>query len=254
MKYNTTCLNHKMITMKKILFFTISLLYAHCILAQKKITYGVGLDVFQSKLVNIDKENYSGHFLSVPYYKEKEPIYGLSPTIQVQYDINEKWHLMTGLGYIRHHSQFHFDYTDNWNLKIETTLINKLHYLTIPILLNYNIWDNSKHSIDIGAGILNKVFIKAQSNFPDIIFEDMYVPLQGKSYVLSSRIEMKYNFAFNSNSKASLLLFLSQDVTSYVSGVRIFQNTFIHDNLGKSKYLFYGIGFRYFFTNLKQHR
>lgn len=221
--------------------------------AQKKITYGLGIDMFQAKLINIDKENYSGYFLSVPHYKEKTPIYGQSPTIQLQYDVNKKWHLLTGLGYIGHHSQFHFDYTDHWGFKINDTLINKLHYLTIPILINYNVWNQSKSSIDIGAGVLNKVLIKAQSNFPDIIIEGMYIPLQGKNYVLSSRIEMKYNLAFKNRSKASLLLFLSQDITSYVSGVRIFQNTFIHDNLGKSKYLFYGLGLRYSLSNLNHY-
>src|SRR5690606_41473192 len=94
---------------------------------------------------------------------------------------------------------------------------------------------------------------RRSSDLPDIIIEDIHIPLQGKNYVLSSRIEMKYNLAFKNRSKASLLLFLSQDVTSYISGVRIFQNTFIHDNLGKSKYLFYGLGLRYSLSNLNHH-
>ena len=215
------------------------------LLAQSKWQAGLGVDYFQSKLTNIDTEHYSGNFLSDPNYLQTD-YGGWAPKLILRRKLNPKWNIETGLGFMMQHSQFHFDYIDNWQFHINTTLVNKFYYLTIPMMAQYNLWNMNQHSIGLGGGLINKVLLKTNSNLADVIFEQIMIGASGNPYVLSSRLECGYSFNVHKASRINLNAFLLRDFTNVVDS-RVFANSFFHSNLGKSKYLSYGLGISYIF-------
>lgn len=226
---------------KLCLSFCCLLLVLHANAQERKWQFGLGLDVFQAKLVNISKD-YDMQFHSVPYYTQYD-YGGISPGIHVIRQLNERWSLKTGLNFIRHQSKFHFVYTDYFGLDIDTTLHNQYSYLVVPLIARYKLmqWKNSQ--LTIGAGFLNKILWNYDSNFPEINHALVMLFATARTFVVASRIEAAYEWYFANHSSIGLGIFLSRDLTSYLPRY----NVGFMDNLKSSRYQFGGIGLTYMF-------
>src|SRR5690625_1244519 len=94
--------------------------------AQKKFTYGVGVDIFQTKLNNVDRENFSGYGHSMPGFIQNDQL-GFGATFLVQTPIYKNLSFETGLGITNFNSQFHFDYTHLITRDRKSTRLNSSH-------------------------------------------------------------------------------------------------------------------------------
>ncbi len=67
--------------------------------------------------------------------------------ISVRYRMNERWSLQSGLTYSYLNSEL-----SSWKGSRMIVTDQKLHYLGIPLSVNYNIWQNKHLNIYVGAG------------------------------------------------------------------------------------------------------
>src|SRR5690625_6461269 len=77
--------------------------------AQKKFTYGVGVDIFQTKLNNVDRENFSNYGHSMPGFIQNDQL-GFGTTFLVQTPIYKILYFVKELGITYFISQFYFNY------------------------------------------------------------------------------------------------------------------------------------------------
>lgn len=217
-----------------------SLLALNVIAQENKWQFGLGVDVFQAKLVNISKD-YDRQFHSVPYYTQYD-YDGINPGIHVIRHMSEHWSLKSGLSFVRHQSKFHFVYTDYLGLDIDAELNNRFNYLVVPIMANYRLFNWKNSNLAIGGGALNKILWSYDSNFPDIINYLIYIPTDARTYVLGARLEAKYEWIFKDRSRIGFHVFVSRDITAYLD-----KNIGFMHNLKPSRYLFGGLGLSYTF-------
>src|SRR5690554_8022177 len=108
--------------------------------AQKKFTYGLGVDVFQTKLNNVDRENFSGYGHSMPGFTQNDQL-GFGVIFLAQTPIYKNLSFETGLGITNFNSQFHFNYIDTFVgviIPIDRKLNISLYYLNLPLKIAYN--------------------------------------------------------------------------------------------------------------------
>ena len=123
--------------MKKIILFPFFILLGCTTYAQKKITYGVGLDIFQTKLNNVDRENFSGYGHSVPDFTQNDKLgYSLNGIARVS--LYKNLGIETGLGLARYQSQFHFEYYHSFSQQWMDKKFN-IH-LMVQVFYQRSLW------------------------------------------------------------------------------------------------------------------
>src|SRR5690625_860758 len=104
--------------------------------AKKTFTYGVGVDILQTKLNNVDRENFSNYGHSMPGFIQNDQL-GFGTTFLVQTPIYKNLSFETELGITNFNSQFHFNYIrKNTNDSVNTKLNISLFYAKIPPFSN----------------------------------------------------------------------------------------------------------------------
>src|SRR5690625_2294818 len=139
--------------------------------AQKKFTYGVGVDIFQTKLNNVDRENFSGYGHSMPGFTQNDQL-GFGATFLAQTPIYKNLSFETGLGITNFNSQFHFNYIrKNTNDSVNTKLNISLFYAKVPIYLTYNLSLHKRSAISFSLGTDIRFLFLGDDNFQEIINE-----------------------------------------------------------------------------------
>jgi hypothetical protein len=222
---------------------TLSLLVS-TLFAQKKITYGISLDIFQTKLNNVDRENFSGYGHSVPEFKQNDRL-GFGLTFLASKPIYKNFSFETGLGGTNFNSQFLFRYYDqNRSDSVNTKFNISLYYLKIPLLISYNypINSNSKLNFSIGADL--RFLLLSNDNFDKI--NNYFINLGNNRYHLfipSLITRIGYTANLKSNKRIRAEFFIGKDLNTIMT----FRWGF-YENLSTASYLNYGLSLQYFFT------
>ncbi len=239
---------------KKIIILTTILgLMTYSSVAQSKITYGVGVDVFQTKLNNVDRENFSGYGHSVPGFKQNDKLgFGVNGVVRIP--VYKGLGIETGLGLARYQSLFHFEYYHSFSQQWMDEKLNiGLNYLRVPLNLYYNINVSKKSSIIISGGINMKVLLWANDNFDEIVFEEIGLPNVYKRYqssILAYNAQVAYQYKASNKSRFEIGLNLGNDYNAMVKNNPKFPENFgFYANLHKAAYYQYGISLKYFFTH-----
>src|SRR5690606_9251294 len=120
--------------------------------------------VFQTKLNNVDRENYTGRGHSVPGFIQNDRL-GFSATFLAQTPIYKNFSFETGLGVTNFRSQFHFNYIDTFvgiTIPIERKLNISLYYLALPLKVAYNFRLSPSSSVHTSIGINTKFLFAYQ--------------------------------------------------------------------------------------------
>ncbi|HTO16756.1 MAG TPA: outer membrane beta-barrel protein [Edaphocola sp.] len=218
--------------------------------AQKKITSGIGLDIFQTKLNNVDRENFSGYGHSVPDFTQNDKLgFGINGIVRLP--AYKGCGLETGLGLTRYSAQFHFDYFHAFmNRQVNEQFNINLNYLRIPLNLYYDFSISKKSSIIISGGINFKLLLWADDNFDEIVFEKIGLPKTYKRYqssILGYNVNISYKYNFQNKKAVELGILLGADISKTVNRntSRLFG---FYGNLYPTYYSQYGISMKYFFT------
>ncbi len=219
--------------------------------AQKKITYGIGLDIFQTKLNNVDKENFSGYGHSVPGFKQNDKLgFGINGIVRIP--VCKGLGVETGLGLAGYRSQFHFEYYHSFSQQWMDKKFNiGLNYLRVPLNLYYEINVSKKSSIIISGGINYKLLLWANDNFDEIVFEKIGLPNTYKRYqhsILAYNVNIGYKYNFKNKKAIELGISVGADVSKTVNRntSRLFG---FYGNLYPTYYSQYDISLKYFFTH-----
>ena len=107
-------------------------------------------NVPQSNPIYVDPDNPGGIGSGVDYGNEQQiedhnlPVkFGIS----VRYRLNDRWSLQSGLTYSYLNSEL-----SSWKGSRMIVTDQKLHYMGIPLTVNYNIWQNKHVNLYLGAG------------------------------------------------------------------------------------------------------
>lgn len=238
---------------KTILLATIFGLITNSFFAQKKITYGVGLDIFQTKLNNVDRENFSGYGHSVPGFKQNDRLgFGVNGIAHIP--VYKGLGLETGLGLTRYQSQFNFKYYHSFSQQWMDEKFNiGLNYMRIPLNLYYDFSISKKSSIIISGGINFKLLLWADDNFDEIVFEEIGLPNTYKRYqhsILAYNANIAYQYKANNKNSFEIGLNLGKDFNAIAKNNPKYPENFgFYDNLHNATYSQYGISIKYFYTH-----
>src|SRR5690606_26131122 len=221
--------------------------------AQKKITYGIGLDIFQTKLNNVDKENFSVYGHSVPGFKQNDKLgFGINGIVRIP--VCKGLGVETGLGLAGYRSQFHFEYHHSFSQQWMDKKLNiGLNYLRVPLNLYYDINVSKKSSIIISGRINYKLLLWANDNFDEIVFEKIGLPNVYKRYqssIFAYNANIAYQYKANSKNTFEVGLSIGSDFNAMAKKHPQFpQNFGFYANLHNATYSQYCISLKYFFTN-----
>ncbi len=218
--------------------------------AQKKMTYGVGVDIFQTKLNNVDRENFSGYGHSVPGFTQNNQL-GFGATFLVQTPIYKNLSFETGLGITNFNSQFHFKYIrQNTNDSVNTKLNISLFYAKAPLYLTYNLSLNKRSAISFSLGTDIRFLFLGDDNFQEIIYEliNLGNPRLYKILIFSPQISLGYSFKLKNNATIQLKGTGGLDLGKAMRPNNMIQGWGFYNNLFASHYTYYGLSLKYFFT------
>jgi len=214
--------------------------------AQKKMTYGVGVDIFQTKLNNVDRENFSGYGHSVPGFTQNDQL-GFGATFLAQTPIYKNLSFETGLGITNFNSQFHFMYYDQIRSDSVNTKLNiSLFYFKVPILISYSFPMNSRSLISLSLGSDLRFLFLSKDNFDEI--NNYFINLGNNRYryrlfIPCVKTGIKYTSKLKSNKVFETEFFIGKDLNRIMT----FRWGF-YENLSTASYLNYGLSLKYFFT------
>lgn len=218
--------------------------------AQKKNTYGVGLDIFQTMLINVDREHFSSYGYSVPGFKQNDRI-GFGANFLMQRPIYKNLSFETGLGITSFRSQFKFDYIDNRSSEhIESTLSISLFYLKIPLFATYNFHLNQKSSINLSAGLNLRILCGWHDNYQEIIREFIMLPKGRYKFIIASpSIALGYTYKLNNNNGLRVEANAGFDLRKFTYGGNLpLYGWGFYRNLASASYQYYGLSVKYFFS------
>src|SRR5690606_21358754 len=219
--------------------------------AQKKMTYGLGVDIFQTKLNNVDRESLSDYGHSVPYFTQNDRL-GLGINAMVRMPIYKGLGLETGLGLARYQSQFHFEYRHAFSqLWMDKKFNIGLNYLRMPLNLYYNFKISPKSSILISGGVNFKLLLWVEDNFEKIMFEEVLIAKKYRRYepyIFASHASIAYQYKSNKNT-FEISFNIGKDFNAMAKNKPGFLENFgFYKNLHDATYSQYGISLKYLFT------
>lgn len=235
MKYNKT-----------ILLTSILGLMTYSSVAQSKITYGVGLDVFQTKLNNVDRENFNGYGHSVPGFTQNDHL-GFGVNFLAQVPVYKNLSFESGLGICNFRSQFHFEYTHPiTNHLVDEKLNISLYYLKVPIRVAYFLPLKIKSRFNFSLGADMKFLILGKDTYRDILYELVGFETSYNFFIPSIYANLGYSIKLNNEKKVQIEAHLGQDLKNTIGKERGFWG--FYKNLSSASYYNYGLSLKYFFT------
>ena len=227
--------------MKKISLFLILILGITTSYAQRKINYGVGIDVFQTKLNNVEE--------AIPGYKfQQNDRLGFGVSFLAQAPIYKNLSFETGIGISNFRSQFQFDYPDLLPPEdIDSKLNISLYYLNIPLMLNYNFQLNQKSAISLSGGINTRFLFAWKDNYQEIINVDIYLPKDKYRFLITSpQLAIGYSKFLKNGHKIRLEGNAGFDLQTFTFGKDGLRDWGFYKQLTNASYTYYGIGLKYF--------
>jgi hypothetical protein len=225
---------------------TLSLLVS-TLFAQKKITYGISLDIFQTKLNNVDRENFSGYGHSVPDFTQNDKL-GFGASFLASIPVYKNLSFETGLGITNFRSQFHFNYLHPiTNSLIDKKLNISLYYLKIPTRITYYVPINVKSKINFSLGTEMKFLLWGQDNYRDILYELVGFETSYNFFIPSIYATIGYSIKLKNTKRVQIEGYFGQDFKNTIGKERGFWG--FYRNLSSASYHNYGISIKYFFTH-----
>src|SRR5690625_637504 len=219
--------------------------------AQKKFTYGVGVDIFQTKLNNVDRENFSGYGHSMPGFIQNDQL-GLGATFLVQTSIYKNLSFETGLGITNFNSQFHFDYTHLITRRqIKETLNISLYYINLPFIVGYYFPISPSSKIGTSLGLDTRFLFTYQDNYQDILYETIGGQKgvhRYNKFIFSPKFNISYNLKLKNQQNISLEAKVGYDSNKIINNKTFGGSWGFYKNLSRASYQYYGISLKYFFT------
>src|SRR5690625_1820280 len=164
--------------------------------AQKKFTYGLGVDIFQTKFNNVDRENFSGYGHSMPGFIQNDQL-GFGATFLVQTPIYKNLSFETGLGITNFNSQFHFKYIRKYTTDSVNTKLNiSLFYVKVPLFITYNLPLNTQSAINFSLGVDLRFLFWEKDNYQEIIGEFINLTTARYNFFITS-INDKLGYTVN---------------------------------------------------------
>ncbi len=236
----------------KLILSLIFLMLSNVLLAQKKWQWGVGIDMFQTQLNNVDRENFSGYGHSVPGFTQNDRL-GFGATFLMQCPIYKNLHFETGVGISNFRSQFKFDYIRNLagiSIPIDRQLDISLYYLRLPLFATYNLRLSPHSTINISLGVNTKFLFAHYDNYQKILVE--FIGGQSGIYrydrlIAAPEIRIGFSKQLNGQNSIRLESFYGFDTEKFV-GNRGWWG--FYGNLSTAHYSYYGASLKYFFTLL----
>jgi hypothetical protein len=224
-------------------------LFAYTAYAQNKTTYGIGLDVFQTRLHNVDRENYNGYGLSSPGFIQNDHM-GLGTNFLIVFPINKKINLETGIGISLFRSQFHFDYTYQMPHREERYTLNiALFYAKLPLMLSYNVPIAPKLKLNIAGGFNTRILFASKDNYEDIIATFNGLPkTRYKLFIFSPQIALGYEHILKNKRKIRFEANAGYDLNNFTYSDSFILKWGFYENLATANYGYYGMSIKYFFT------
>src|SRR5690625_4552440 len=215
--------------------------------AQKKFTYGVGVDIFQTKLNNVDRESFSGYGHSMPGFIQNDQL-GFGATFLVQTPIYKNLSFETGLGITNFNSQFHFDYTHLITRRqIKETLNISLYYINLPFIVGYYFPISPSSKIGTSLGLDTRFLFTYQDILYETIGGQKGVHRYNK-FIFSPKFNISYNLKLKNQQNISLEAKVGYDSNKIINNKTFGGSWGFYKNLSRASYQYYGISLKYFFT------
>jgi len=210
--------------------------------AQKKFTYGVGLEFGYNHLTGVIAEELTHNGLSGNQFKQYSSA-SFSPFIYAQRNIiNSHWMINFGLGYVGYHHYFDFKYHHRFGSDINTSLKISWHYIQIPITLGYELKFNPHQSILFKMGPAVNILLKGEDNYLDIILEEIYVTYRKQPISFYGFGSIAYQHQLKNNALIQISPFVKYELKAqHMLGWGFFKN------LEKAKNLQIGFAVSYLF-------
>ncbi len=218
--------------------------------AQNKITYGIGVDVFQTQINNVNNTSFSGIGHSNPGFKQNDRL-GFGATYLASIPVSKKMNLETGIGITNFRSQFRFDYTHGiTGNQVKANLNIHLIYAKLPLLLSYNIPLAPSSRLNIIFGLNTRLLLLPIDNYQRIIYEFYQVPyfFKYKIAIVAPQIALGYEHTLKDKRKIRFEANASFDLTSFTNNDSPLLLWGFYENLATANYGSYGMSVKYFFT------
>lgn len=219
-------------------------------IAQKKISYGIGIDLFQTKLNNIDRESFSGYGHSVPDFTQSDKLgFGLNGLIRIP--IYKTLGIETGLGFTRYSSHFHFQYkhffTQSW---VDARFNIGLQYIKVPFNFYYDFRLSKKSSFNVSCGMNIRLLLWVNDDLEETMVEEIGLPKKPKRYeriLYGYSGSLSYRYNLNDKNRIELGLSFARDINPMVNNKPKYPENFgFYANLHEATYSQFGIFLNYF--------
>lgn len=238
---------------KALMLLTAAMVLVSTVSFAQKITYGIGMEVFQTKLNNVDRTNFVGYGHSVPDFTQTDGL-GMGINAIVRVPVYKRWGIETGLGFTKYRSGFRFKYYQalSWQW-MDVAFDIGLNSLKAPLNLFYDLRLTSRSSIVFCGGLDLKYLLWVNDNFDNIVFEDIGLPEPHKRYetlVYGYNATITFRYAFKNQKTLELGLNFAQDANPVVNNRRSRADHYgFYRNLYDAYYSQIGVSMKYFFPN-----
>lgn len=229
-----------------ILILSLSLSYY---LANGQTNFGISMNGHQISLSNLAEETSTSYgFSGAPH--TLKTTYGGAISGVGRTTVHPNFELEYGLGYAYQNAQIHFDFFHGWTFQqIDRTMHIHLHYLEIPTLVNFKLFQpNKSNQLILSGGVKSKVLLSGRDNYNEIIVELIY--LDGSMYnpfIIDAFFSVGFRQTTKEHQYIELNLFTAFNISSLLEPWWGF-----YDDLAPAKVSQLGINLKYFFLPLKK--
>jgi hypothetical protein len=230
-----------------ILILSLSLSYY---LANGQTNFGISMNGHQISLSNLaEKTSTSYGFSGAPHTLKTTYGGGISGVGRTT--VHPNFELEYGLGYAYQNAQIHFDFFHGWTFQqIDRTMHIHLHYLEIPTLVNFKLFQpNKSNQLILSGGVKSKVLLSGRDNYNYIKPELISLETGGayKRFVIDGFVSIGIRQVVKENQYIELNLFTGISLSRFTRGAWGF-----YEDLSPARVSQLGINLKYFFLPLKK--
>lgn len=213
--------------------------------AQREWQYGLGLDIFQTRIHNVDRENFNGYGHSMPGSKQNDRS-GFGAAFLAKRKICKGLYFETGAGLSVFRSRFQFDYMHRIaHIPIEVDLNIMLLYVKLPLLLNYEIPLSERSGLNMSLGVNTRLVGFFWDDFQEGLYELVRVaPYKYNFLIVSPQVALGYTHQLSGKKSIRIEAFAGNDLNEFVMDRPMFG---FFKNLSTAHYSYYGLGLKYFY-------
>lgn len=228
-----------------ILILSLSLSYY---LANGQTNFGISMNGHQISLSNLAEETSTSYgFSGAPHTLKTTYGGGISGVGRTT--VHPNFELEYGLGYAYQNAQIHFDLNYGWtSLHIDRTMNIDLHYIEIPTLINFKIFQpNKSNEIIFSGGLKSKILFQRKDNYNDIIVELIALDNNNyKRFVIDAFASIGIRQIVKHRQYIELNLFIATNLSRFSRGGWGF-----YEDLAPARVNQLGLSLKYFFYQKK---